>query len=135
VRRGIQQHLVLVLAVQIDERSRRVAQRRRRHQRAVDERAAATLRRHFAAHDQFPAVRLLEHRLHRCRVFPRTHEIGARASADEESDGADENRFARAGLAGQNREPRCKFNFQAIDDGQIADTEKADHSSSVRLQA
>ena len=41
VRRGIEEHLMLVLAVKINEAAARIAKRGRRRERAVDERAAA----------------------------------------------------------------------------------------------
>jgi hypothetical protein len=104
----------------------RSAQRGGGDERAVDERAAASLRRDFAAHDHFPAERL-EYGLDGSGVFTGANEVRAGASADEQPDGADENRFAGAGLSRQHGEAGSEFDVQPIDDGQIAYAEKADH--------
>ena len=52
VLRGVEELLMFVLAVQFDEAVREVLEGRGRGERAVDERAAAALRRDLAPHDQ-----------------------------------------------------------------------------------
>ena len=121
MRRRIEQHLVLVLAVEIDEVGGQLAQRRARHQRAVDEGAAAALGRDLAPDDQFAAVGVFEDRLDRRLLLPGPDEIRRRAAADEQPDGSDQDRLARAGLAGEHVEARIELDLEAIDDGEIAD--------------
>ena len=128
MRGGIEQHLVLVLPVQIDERAGGLAQRRARDERAVDEGAAASLRRDLAADDHLAAVRLLEHRLDGGGLFAGPDELGAGAAADEQADGADEDGLAGAGLAGEDVEAGREFELESIDDGEVGDAEEPDHS-------
>ena len=65
--RRIEQRLVLVLPVQIDQRSDRFAQRRGGDQLSVEEGAAPALGRDFASDDQLLAGRRVEDRLdYRC---------------------------------------------------------------------
>ena len=97
---GIEQHLVLVLPVEVDERAGEVAQRAARHERAVDERAASSLRRHFPAHDDFATVGGVEHGFDRGGFLAGAHELGRGAAADEQADGAEEDGLAGAGFAG-----------------------------------
>ena len=85
VRRGIEQDLVLVLAVQIDEGPGGFAQRRAGDERAVDEGAAAPLRGHLAADDHFAAVRLLEDRLDGRGLLAGSDQVGAGAAADQQA--------------------------------------------------
>ncbi len=100
VRGRIEQHLVLVLSVQIDERPGELAQRAARDERAVDEGAAASLGRHFPADDDLAAVGGVEHGFDRGGLLAGAHELGRGAAADEQADGAEEDRLAGAGLAG-----------------------------------
>ena len=102
MRGRIEQRVMFVLAVELDEARREIAQRGRRRERAVDERAAATLRRDFAAHEHVLAA-ALEDGLDRGRVLPRPHEVAGRAAAQEQADRVDEHGLARAGLAGRAR--------------------------------
>ena len=60
----IEQRLVFVLPVQLDERLGLLVESRRGDQRVVEKRAAASLRRDVAAHDELAAGRRVEHRLH-----------------------------------------------------------------------
>ena len=98
--RRIQQHLVLVLAVEVDERPGQIAERAACDERAVHERAAPSLRRHFSPDDDFTAVGGVEDRFDRRGILSRAHELGGGASADEKPDRTHEDRLAGAGLAG-----------------------------------
>ena len=100
VRRGIEQHLVLVLPVEVDERAGEVAQRAARHERAIDECAAASLRRHFPAHDDLATVGGVEHGFDRRGFLAGAHELGRGAAADEQANGAEEDGLAGPGFAG-----------------------------------
>ena len=133
MRGGIEQDLVLVLAVQIDERAGGLAERRAGDERAVDEGPAAPLRRDFAADDHFAAVGLLEDRLDGRGLLAGPDELGAGASADEQSDRADEDGFAGAGFAGQDVEAGREFELESIDDGEVGDAEEPDHGGSPIL--
>ncbi len=90
---------MLVLAVEVDERAGEIAQRGARDERAVDERAAPSLRRHFPPNDDLAAVGGVEDRLDGRGLLTRAHEFGGGAAADEESDGSHEDRLAGAGFA------------------------------------
>ena len=65
--RRIEQRLVLVLPVQIDQRSDRLAERGGRDQLSIEEGPAPALRRDLASHDQLVARWRVEDRLdYRC---------------------------------------------------------------------
>ena len=132
VRSRIEQHLVLVLAMEIDQVGGQLTQRRGRDQGAVEEGAAATaLNRHVAPDHQFRTTGVFEDGLYRGLLLPRPHEIRRRPAADEQSDGADEDRLARAGLAGEHVQARLELDFQAVDHGQIADGDESEHRPEV----
>ena len=77
--RGIEQGLVLVLPVQLDQTPGQILERAGRGERAVDEGAAASLGRDFAANQQLlPAA--VENRFDGRRVLPRSHEVARRSS-------------------------------------------------------
>ena len=120
---------MLVLAVQIDQDAGQLAERRAGGERAVDEGAAAALRRDLAPQDHFPAVRRVEDGLDRRRVLPGPDEVGRGAAADQQPDGADEDGLAGAGLAGQDVQAGLELELEAVDDGQIADGEEAEHET------
>ena len=130
VRVGIEQGLVLVLAVKVDEAGGQVAQRGGRREGAVDERAAAALRGDLAADEQFVARRLvLEDRLERGAVLARPDEVGRGAAAEEQADRLDEDRLAGAGFAGQDVEARAELDLDRFDDGQVSDGEEPEHAT------
>ena len=93
--------------------------------------APAALDRDVAADHQLGAVGVLEDGLDRRLLLARPHEIGRRPAADEQPDGADEDRLARAGLAGEHVQARLELDLQTIDDGQIADGDEAEHRPEV----
>ncbi len=82
MRGGVEQHLVFVLAVQIDEPAHEIAQRRRRGQGAIDERPTSALRGNFPADDGLSSVRLFEHRLNGREILAGADQIGRGAAAD-----------------------------------------------------
>ena len=81
--------------------------------------------------DQLGAGRVLEDGFDRRLLLPRPDEIGRGPAADEQPDGADEDRLARAGLAGEDVQARLELELETIDDGQIADGEEAEHRPEV----
>ena len=132
MRRRIEQHLVLVLAMEIHQVRGQLAQRRRRHQGAVEEGAApAALDRDVAADHQLGAGGVLEDGFDRRLLLPRPHEIRRRPAPDEQPDGAHEDRLARAGLAGEHVQARLELDLETIDDGQIADGDESEHRPEV----
>lgn len=125
MRGWIEQHLVLVLSVQVDERRGELAQNRRRSEGAINECATApSLRRNFAPDDHFRPVGLLEDRLDGCGIFARSHEVARRAAARQESDRADEDGFAGPGFSREHTQARLELELEPIDDGKIADAEE-----------
>src|SRR4030095_12865 len=84
-------------------------------------------------HDHFPAVGLLEDGLDGRGVLPGPDQIRAGASADEEPDGAHEDRFAGAGLARQYIQAGLELQLELVDDRQVMDAEEPDHPRSSIL--
>ena len=124
----IEQRLMLVLPVQLDQSAAKLAERGRGRERVVDERAAAALRRDLAAHDDFVAAVPLEDGLYGRGLFAGAHEVGARASADEQVDGFDEDRLSRAGFAGEDVEPRLELHLERFDHCEMANAQEAQHA-------
>ena len=123
----IEQRLVFVLSVQIEQARAEIAQRRRGRQRVVDERAAAALSGHLAAHDRLAAVRTLEDGLHRRERLARAHQVGAGAAADQQVDRFDEDGLSGAGFAGEDVQARLELDFEMVDDRQMANAQEAKH--------
>ena len=73
---GIEQRLVLVLTVQVEQLGAKRPKPAGRDQAVVDERPAATLRRHFPAEDPLAAVGRLGRRLDDSLVRAGAHDIG-----------------------------------------------------------
>jgi hypothetical protein len=48
-------------------------------------------------------------------------DFGAGAAAGKKLQGVNDDRFAGAGLAGQHRKARPPFEFDGVDDGEVAD--------------
>ncbi len=127
VRGGIEQDLMFVLSVQVDEPAAGVAQRGARRQCAVDQRAAASLGRDFAPHDQLAPVLGFEDCLDGGQLFAGAHEIGGGASADQQSNGPHENALAGTGLPRQDREAGLEFQLEPVDDREVLDAEETQH--------
>ena len=90
VLRRVEELLVFVLAVQFDEAVRQVLEGGRGGERAVDEGAAAALRRDLAAHDRLRAVGGFEDGFDRGEVFAGSQEVLGGAAAKQQADGFDE---------------------------------------------
>src|SRR6185295_3627230 len=58
------------------------------------------------------------------------HDVRIGALADQEVDRLDEQRFAGAGLAGDDVEARAELEVGAFDQGQVAEREAFEHGSS-----
>ncbi len=128
MRERIEQRLVLVLAVQLDE-------------------ARATGR---AAPPAVASAPLMNERLRPWLVISRrtissrpsgvfedrfdgrlrlagADQIGRGAGAEQQADRLDEDRLARAGLAGQDVEAGLELDLDGLDDRKVADAEEAQH--------
>ena len=121
VLRRIEKLLMFVLAMQLDETIREIFERGRGGKRAVDERPASTLRRDLAANDQLAAVFGFEDRFDGREIFAGANEVLRRATTEQEPDGFDEDRFARAGLTCQDVERVFKIDGYRFDDRKVAD--------------
>ena len=123
----VEERLVLVLTVQIDQRRAELAQRGRRRERVVDERAAAALRGDLAPHDDFAAVGPLEDRLDGRDLLAGPDEVGARPPADQQVDRLNDDGFAGAGFAGEDVQAGFELDLEAVDDRQMTHGEKTKH--------
>ena len=124
---------MFVLPVKIDEPSGGFAQRCRRHERAVDERAAASLRGDFSPDDELSPVSFLENCLDRCGLLAGPHEIRARSTANEQTDGSDDDRLACARFSREDVQAWREFQLETIDHGEIADAEIPKHDVGYRI--
>ena len=123
---------MLVLAVEIDEHAGQFAQGRTRRERAVDERAAASLCGDLAAQEDLAAVGRFEDGLE-CRcILAGPDQVGRGAPADEQPDGSHQNRLARPRLAGEHIEAGLELELQAVDDRQMADRKEPQHGLGCR---
>ncbi len=133
---------VFVLPVNVDQLAADLAQQCRRHGNAVDEGAGAALSRYHSPYQAqiFIVARKqivrLEARLHqrqlgqiklRAHVSPvcsRADRVRARPITEQQAECGEHDRFARAGLAGNRRQPRAeiyvqRFDQQKVDQGQL----------------
>jgi hypothetical protein len=69
----------------------------------------------------------VEDRFYGRGVCSRAHEVTGRSAAEEQTDGLDEDRFARTGFAGQNIEARPEFDLDLIDDREASYSQEAEH--------
>ena len=144
VGRGIQQRAFVVLAVNLDQIARERAQGLGADALIVDESAGAAVRELHAPEDQFalPGDRLrlqslqrgmaggqLEHRGDLALSLPVPDQGAVAARAQRERQCVEQDRFARAGLAGQDRQPAGEFEIQLIDQHDVADRKPGEHGS------
>src|SRR5712691_13399044 len=101
MREGIEQRLMFVLAVQLHEPRRQIAQRRRGRQGAIDERAASSLAADFTADDQLALAALFENGLDGGLRLARADQISGGARAEKKANGLDEDGLAGARLPRQ----------------------------------
>src|SRR5215471_20371278 len=124
VRRRIEQGLMFVLSVQFDQACRQLTQRGCRRERAIDEGAAPTLRRDFAAHEQLLPCDF-EDGFDARGFLASPHKLGRRAAAKEKSDRLDQDRLASSGLAGEHIEAGFELDFRLINDRQMGYAQEA----------
>ena len=141
------ERLVRVLAGDLDQPLAERLQLRERRGRAVDPRAASALRIEHAAQEDlavaFGEPLLGQPRAHRRRVVDveRGRELGAlgagadlarlEADAEQEAERVEQDRLARAGLAGERREAGLELELEGAHDDEIADRQQPQHLQSA----
>jgi hypothetical protein len=144
LRVGVEQRLRLVLAVQVDEQAPDLGEHARGHRRAVRPRPRAppggdlALEHHRVLVDLQPALVEqarevvpagdVEHALDAGAVGAGADELRARALAQQQSERADDDRLARAGLAREHVEPAGEREGQRLDDREVLDPEFGQHA-------
>src|SRR5581483_3051137 len=138
-----QQREVVALAVDVDEVRCELRQRRGRHGAAVHP-GDAPARRHVARDDQHAVLRLdaklgqqlgqtlvlavkLEDPLHARGGRARADDLRAQPRTEQPRERVDEDRFARAGFAGDDVEARPELQPDPFDDGEVLDVELDQH--------
>ena len=72
-------------------------------------------------------LRHVEHRGDLALLRAVTHEAGIAAAAERQRKGIEQNGFARAGLAGQHREPTGKLDIEPFDQDDVTDRQTRQH--------
>src|SRR2546425_838737 len=140
--RGLEQALVLVLAVDLDERVPEALEQADRHRRVVDERAVAAAARELATHHDLALLhresRLVErgrhaavghgeHRFHGGALGVGADHVGRGAAAARQEEGVDQDGLAGAGLAGEDVEAGGEGDGNVLDDREVSDPQLAQH--------
>src|SRR6185503_16891276 len=143
LRRGTQQRLVLVLAVDVDQVFTGGLELAERRRVAVDEaaRAAGAIDGPAQEHGAGVAGKVgflqpsrkrlagrIEFRRELGALGAFAHQRGVAAAADEELDGVDQNRLAGAGLARERGEASAELDAGALHDHKIPYVERAQHA-------
>ena len=131
----IEQRLVGVLPVDVDEAAAQSLQVGGGGRRPVDQDAASAPFDDLAPDHRGAVVRQLHGGFHHCPVGPRPHEVARCPAADEDAEGADDDRLAGAGLPGQHVEPGPELDLDLLDDGQVPDAEGVNHDRTARRGA
>ena len=140
---ALQQQLVIVLAMDVEQHLAQLAQLRGGGRAAVHEGARASGGVDGAAHEacavafvEFLGREPFAHRRQRGDVEigahlgalrPGAHHARIGAVAEREREGIDEDRLARAGLAGQRGEAARQLEVEPVDDHVVADGECSQH--------
>ncbi len=146
MRRRIDKRTVIVLTVDFHEHSAEAPQRLDRYRLIVDESAGLAVDRLDPAQDQV-VLRLdpllLQKRA--CRMLSRhvedrgdlpllgtlAHQTGIAAPAKRKRKRVEQNRFARAGLAGQHGEPFGEIEIELVDQNDVANGQTDQHAKSL----
>jgi hypothetical protein len=144
------QRLELELPMHVDQQLAECTQRLDRHDLAVEVGAATTIRAHHATQLAFAFVcdRLFVEPRDGIRVaddveggadFGALRAVADRAAvcatADRQQQRVDEDRFTRAGFAGQHGEAAAEFELDGLDDREVADLQVREHARDRRAQA
>ena len=142
VRRRIDERALVMLAVDLDERGADRAQHLHAHRLVVDEGAGAAVRELHPAQDEVAvgvdlgalgdaARRMVAGEIEDGGDLPLrlavAHEPAVAAGAERQRKGVEEDRFAGAGLAGQDREALVEVELDPVDQDDVADRELREH--------
>ena len=147
---GIEQAAIVVLAVDLDRQRAEVAQQSGGHRAAADEGAAAAVALERPADDQRLARLDLDALFARAAVdrdgraagrsrprpppvLARRDQAGIGARAEREPKRVEQDRFARAGFAGEHAKARLELELELLDQHDIVDGELPQHARSARL--
>ena len=142
-----EQLAMFALAVDVDQRCSEGLQHGQRGRGAVHERPRAPFAGHpahqaggfFAAGEHVQplqrieaagTIRHVELGAYLARVRARAHLRALDARAEHQSEGVEENGFASAGLAGDDREARAELDVEFPHQGEVANVERSEHGAS-----
>ncbi len=141
--RGIDQRALVMLAVDFDQRAADRLERLHRDRLVVDESAGAAVGELHPAQDHLAgvfeavvgehrgrrmALRHIEHGRDLALLGAVAHEAGIAAAAERERKGIEQDRLARAGLAGQHRQAPGEFDIEPLDQDDVADRQTRQHA-------
>ena len=129
LRRGRQQALVCVLAVEVDQARRHLGQRRDRREPAVHVGARPPVAGDHPAEHQLVTGRGDEPTVDARFVGAVTHHGRVGSSADEQFDRLDEHRLAGPGLAGHHGQPVAEDQLEPLDHAEVLDVQLSQHST------
>ena len=129
LRRGRQQALVGVLAVEVDQARRRLGERRDRREPAVHVGARPPVAGDDPAEHQLVAGGGDEPTVDARFVGPVAHHGRVGPPADEQFDRLDEHRLARPGLAGHHGQPVAEDQLEPLDHAEVLDVQLSQHST------
>ena len=145
----IKQRLVIVLSVKVDQGPGQVEQPPDGNGQTVDETAAATVRSDLPADDEFTVLGLdahgvqkrqtaviglqLENGLDETPFLARPDHVRARPRSENQTQGADEDGFARAGFTRNDVQPGSEFDFNSVDQRVVDDQQAAEHVQDSRV--
>ena len=138
----LQDHLMLVLPADVDQRFSDRGKRRQRRDIAVDVDPVFSGTGDDAADDQlialaephfpYPGAQIglvadVKQRLHNGGIFKGADHLRARPVSQQESHGPDDDRFPGAGFAGNHGQTPVEVHLQFIDDGKVTDVQFREH--------
>jgi len=145
---GIDQRPIIVLAVDLDQRGTERAQHLHADRLVVDEGAGAAVGKLHAAQDQLVLGRDVVRRQNRVRrmvagnvegggdlplLHALAHQSGVAAGAKRQREGVEQDRLARAGLAGEHRQAGGEIDIEPLDQDDIADGQAGEHRNWLRI--
>lgn len=137
---GVEQTLLVMLSVDIQQKWSEILQCRNSRRLIVDENAISSIAGNLAANDNFGAFRIkanaleavcdvrLEDSFHDSARFSGSDSFRQRLRAGYQSESVDDNRLAGASLAGEQVKPVCEMDFEMIDQCEVADSKKTQHT-------
>src|SRR5262245_45870247 len=115
MRERIEQRLVFVLSVKFDESVSQLTKATCGRECAIDERAASSLARDFAANNCLVAVGTLNDSLDGGLDFAGSDEVCGGSRPEKEADSLDEDGLARSGLTREDVEARLELDLDRLD--------------------